>query len=292
MRRTIFLFLVLSFVPLLARGSHFGDFHVIPGAGRGLGVAGSIWQTDVIIHNFQTTPLTVEIGLVESGLGEADNFFPVMVDGAATVRIPAGATRVLTDLLSNHRGRSTALGALLLGGDRPFAVTSRIYNVEASGATIGQTVPVTDEFLRAGTPPAVIPGLVANTNFRSNIGFVAAAGAGAPLVVEIGLRNATGASMGSTTFTIAPGTMSHVQVSTAAITTTQFDIATATIRIVSGLGDVTGYASIIDNRSHQAAFVGSGSPATATSSTQSMLARFLETLRKTREHPEVRARER
>src|SRR5688500_3424507 len=128
MRRTIFLLLVLCFAPSLAFGSHFGDFHVIPGAGRGPGLAGSMWQTDVIIHNFQTTPLTVEIGLVESGLGQAENFFPVMIDGAATVTIPAGATRALTDLLRNHRGRATALGALLLGGNQPFAVTSRIYN--------------------------------------------------------------------------------------------------------------------------------------------------------------------
>src|SRR5687767_10208070 len=133
MRRTFFLLLVLCFTPSMAYASHFGDFHVIPVAGRGPGVSGSMWQTDVIIHNFQTAPLTVEIGLVESGLGQPDNFFPVMIDGAATVTVPAGATRALTDLLRNHRGRATALGALLIGGDRPFAVTSRIYNVEASG---------------------------------------------------------------------------------------------------------------------------------------------------------------
>ncbi len=292
MRRTIFLLLVLCFIPSLALGSHFGDFHVIPVAGRVPGVSGSLWQTDVIIHNFQTTPLTVEIGLVESGLGQPDNFFPVMIDGAATVTVPAGATRALTDLLANHRGRTTAFGALLLGGDHPFAVTSRVYNVAPSGATIGQTVPVTQEFLGAGTQAAVIPGLIANTNFRSNIGFVAAAGAGAPLVVEVGLRGASGASLGATTFTIAAGTMSHVQLSSTAITTTPFDLATATIRILSGSGDVTGYASIVDNRSNHAAFVGSGFPAGTTSPTQSTLAMFLETLRGTRDHPPDRARER
>ncbi len=290
MRRTIFLLLVLCFIPSLALGSHFGDFHVIPVAGRGPGVFGSTWQTDVIIHNFQTTPLTVEIGLVESGLSQPDNFFPVMIDGAETVTVPAGATRALTDLLRNHRGRATASGALLLGGDQPFAVTSRIYNVDASGATIGQTVPVTQEFVSAGAQ-GVIPGLIANANFRSNIGFVAAADAGAPLAVVIELRGATGASLGTTTFTIAPGTISHVQFSSTAITTTPFDLATATIRI-AGSGDVTGYASIIDNRSNHAAFVGSGSPAGTANPTQSTLAAFLQTLRGTPDRPQDRARDR
>ena len=282
MRRTIFVALMLSFAPSML-ASHFGDFHVIPGAGRGPGLAGSMWQTDVIIHNLQATPLTVEIGLVESGLEEADNFFPVMVDGSPTVTIPAGGTRLLADVLRDHRGRSTALGALLLGADHPFAVTSRVYNVEASGATIGQTVPVTQEFLGAGTSRAVIPGLIANANFRSNIGFLAAAGAGAPLVVEVGLTGANGASLGATTFTIAAGTMSHVQFSSHAITTTPFDLATATIGILSGSGDVTGYASVIDNRSNHAAFTGSGFAGTATSAGQSTLATFLRSLRVKRE---------
>lgn len=285
MRRTLFVVLLLCCAPSLTFASHFGDFHVIPGAGRGPGVAGSMWQTDVIIHNFQTTPLTVEIGLVESGLGQADNFFPVLVNGAATVTIPVGATRSLTDLLRNHRGRDSAMGALLIGGDQPFAVTSRIYNVDSSGATIGQTVPVTQEFLSGTAERGVIPGVIANTNVRSNIGFVTAANAGAPLVIEVALTDAAGGALGATNFTIPAGTIAHVQVSSTAITTTPFDLATATIRILSGAGDVTGYASLVDNRSNHAAFVGSGFSGSTTSATQSTLATFLEALRERDRRP-------
>jgi len=43
-----------------------------------------MWQSDIVIHNFQTTPLTVEMGLVDSGLGQAENLFPVIVDGVVT----------------------------------------------------------------------------------------------------------------------------------------------------------------------------------------------------------------
>lgn len=287
MRRTLFIVLLFCLASPPAHGSHFGDFHVIPGAGRGPGVAGSMWQTDVIIHNFRTTPLSVEIGLVESGLSEEENFFPVMIDGAATLTVAPGATRALTDLLRGHRGRDTALGALLIGGDQPFAVTSRIYNVEAGGATIGQTVPVTQEFLGAGIDHAVIPGLMSNANFRTNLGFVAAAGAGEPLVIEVALSGASGTSLGATTFTIPAGTIAHVQLSSKSITTTSFDLATATLRILSGSGDVAGYASVVDNRSNHAAFVDSGFSAAPANAAQSTMATFLRKLREKGDRPSL-----
>ena len=272
MRKATFLALLLCFAPSLAFAANFGDFHVVPSVGHGPGVAGSMWQTDIIIHNFQTTPLTVEMGLVESGLGEAENFFPVLVDGAATFTVAPGATRNLSDVLNNHRGRATALGALLIGADQPFAVTSRVYDVNATGMTVGQTVPSAQEFLSTSTGIAVIPGVTANADFRTNIGFVAGAGGATPLVVEVALTGASGTRLGATTFTIAPGALSHVQLSTASLTTAPFDLATATIRILSGSGDVTGYASIIDNRSNNATFVSSGVPDSGTNSTESTLA--------------------
>ena len=283
MRRIAFVVLAVCLASATALASHFGDFHVIPVAGRGPGLAGSMWQTDVIVHNLGTTPLTVEIGLAESGVGHADNLVPLMVDGAATFTVPAGATRALTDLLASHEGHEgTAMGALLIGGDHPFAVTSRIYNVAASGATIGQSVPVTQEFLGPGSQVAVIPGLIANATYRSNLGFLAAAGAGAPLVVEVGLRGASGASLGATTYTIAPGTMSHVQLSSRAVTTTPFEVATGTLRILSGSGEVTGYGSVVDNRSNHAAFIGSGFSGSATTALGMTMEKFFAKLREKR----------
>jgi hypothetical protein len=77
--------------------------------------------------------------------------------------------------------------------------------------------------------------------------------------------------------------MSHVQFSSHAITTTPFDLATATIAILSGSGDVTGYASVIDNRSNHAAFAGSGFAGTGTDAAQSTMATFLRALRAKRD---------
>lgn len=278
MRRVTFLALLFCFVSSPALAGHLGDFHVVPGAGHVAGLTGSMWQTDIVVHNFENTTLTVEMGLVETGLGVSDNFFPVMVDGATTFTVPPGGTRLLSDVLRNHRGRANAMGALLIGADRPFAVTSRIYNVDASGVSIGQTVPAAQDFLSATSGIAVIPGLVANTNFRSNIGFVAAAGAAEAVVIEVALAGATGTRLGATTFTIPPGSIAQLQVSSTSITTTPFDLATATLRILSGSGDVTGYASIVDNRSNHATFISSGVPGSAPGSIQSTFATVFKAL--------------
>jgi hypothetical protein len=265
MRRMIFIACLLIALPLLGN-----DFHVIPVAGHAPGFNGSMWETDVVIHNFQTTPLVVEIALVDSGLGLTDN-----VSTVTTVTIPAGGTRVLSDLLENHRNRASSMGALLIGSDRPFAVTSRIFNVDARGVSAGQTVSGAHGFLTGTSQRAFIPGLTANANFRSNIGVVAAAGAGAPLVVEVALLGTTGTTLGTTTLTIPASTVSHVQFSSTAITTTPFDAATARIRILSGGGDVTAYASVIDNRTHHATFMSGGLDGGSSGGAASTFASFL-----------------
>ena len=274
MRRLFFVFIL--FTAAAAQGTHFGDFYVIPVAGHTPGARGSMWQSDLIVHNFQTSPVTIEIGLVESGFGVADNFSTVMVDGAATVTVAPGATRVITDLLRDHRGRASSIGALLVGGDRPFALASRVYDA-STGAAIGETVPAAQDFLTGTGQRAVIPGLRVSADFRSNIGVVAAANSGAPLVVELTLSSASGALLGSQTLTIPAGSIVHVQMSSLAFTSNPFDVATANVRIVSGSGNVTAYGSVVDNRSNQAMFIAGGSP--ATTQQRSLFATLLRALR-------------
>lgn len=276
MRRIVFVLFLL--VPFAAHGSHFGDFYIVPVAGHTPGARGSMWQSDLVIHNFQTTPVTIEIGLVESGFGIADNFSSVMVNGAATVAVPAGATRLLSDLLRDHRGRASSIGALLVGGDQPFALASRVYDAAGTTATIGETVPAAQDFLTTAEQRAVIPGLSVGADFRSNIGFVAAAAAGAPLVVEVALLNASGTSLGSQTFTIPAGSIVHMQLSSTALTNVPFDIGTAALRILSGSGNVTAYGSVVDNRSNHVTFVSSGFPG-GTTQQGSVFAAFLNSLR-------------
>ena len=261
--RRMLLFLLVSLVPFAASGEHFGDFYVVPIAGHTEGRAGSFWQTDLIVHNFQDVPVTIEAGLVDSGLATADNFAPVMVDGAATFTVAAGATRVLSDVLRGHRGREAAIGALLVGGDHPFALSTRIYNVAGPTPGAGQIIPVAQDFLDTPSQRAFIPGLVSNSDFRSNIGFLAASGS-TPLVLEVSLAGASGATLGvPLTFTIPSMSIAQIQMSSQQWTTSAFDVATAVLRVVSGTGNVTGYASVVDNRTNNVTVIGSGFPGSA-----------------------------
>src|SRR5712691_8812527 len=119
MRNVRFISLCL-FVALGASAAQFRDFYVIPAAAHASGANGTSWRTDVSIQNIQSTPVTIEVSVVESGEALLDNVFPVSLNGASTVIVPANGNMTLTDILKNHRGRAETTGALLVGGDKAF----------------------------------------------------------------------------------------------------------------------------------------------------------------------------
>jgi hypothetical protein len=247
-----------------AYANHYSDLYVIPGAGHTPGVNGTNWMSDLAIQNFQTTPLTVEIVVIESGF-DFDNVYPLMTEAVnGSVTVPARGNVMLKDVLGGHRGMMTTTGALLVGADRPFAITSRTYSMNPSGDTVGQTVPGVGNFLDNTLSPidlatavAYVPGLVQNTSFRTNLGFVAAngSGSGAPMNLAITIRGADGTPLGGRNFTIPAGAVMQMQFSARDMAPANFDIGGAEFRITSGTGAVVPFASIIDNRTADAVFV-------------------------------------
>ncbi|HET7437038.1 MAG TPA: hypothetical protein VFN10_20175, partial [Thermoanaerobaculia bacterium] len=223
MRKSLFLFLLSGalLLPCAAFAqSVYSDTYVIPVVSHTQGLGGSLWMSDVAITNFSSTPLNVELVVVESGATNMDNIYPLTTatnDGAITV--PANATVVLRDVLNGHRGMTNTYGALILGGDKPFAVTSRLYNGGTGGNMVGQTVTPARDFFENSTGQAdnaavaYLPGLVSNASARTNIGFVAGSGsnAGASMNVEVRIKNAAGQTLGTRNFSIASGNFTHVQ---------------------------------------------------------------------------------
>jgi len=262
-------FLIATCALMLAgtvRADHYADVYVIPVASHTPGVNNTNWQSDIAIYNFQTTPLRVEMVLIESGVSTSDNVVPI---GAAATVIPANSSRIIADVLANQTRPTANVGAIIVGGDKPFAVTSRSYSMSPSGDTVGQTVvPVRDFFTESlnDTPvPAVayIPGLISNGKFRTNLGFAAGAGTTSDLVLEVTVSRADGVDIGTQRFTIPAGTYMHRQFSSNTIGTQQFDAGGARFRIVSGDGAVVPYASVIDNATADAVFVSGQFPANA-----------------------------
>lgn len=256
---------VMLLTAAVARAGHYADFYVIPVAAHTPGVNGTMWMSDVAIQNFQSTPLTVELALIESGEGNPDNVFPIATGATSTsATVPPHGSVLLRDILEDHRGLASVTGAILIGSDRPFAVTSRTYSMTPDGNTIGQTVPPARDFIEntigdtdLTTAVAYIPGLIDNGRFRSNLGAVIGnASATSPLVVTVNIRDAAGVSAGTRTITVPAGNFVHQQFNARSVIGTRiFDIGSAEFRITEGNGAVVPYASVIDNATADAVFI-------------------------------------
>ena len=241
--------LLCTLVAAVASAAQFSDFYVIPAAAHAPGVNGTTWRTDVAIQNFQTTPININMALVETGEGLTNNVNPV----GSPVVVPAGTTVILPDVLNNYRGLASSSGALLVGGDKAFAITSRTYNLTAAG-TLGQTVSASGDVASDMNTVLYLPGLVQNAKFRTNIGLVMSAGAQA-LAVSVTVNN------GTRTFIVQPGVTTHVQFPATTVSPSSFDAAGGTVMITAGTGTVVAYASVVDDGTGDASFIAGGSTA-------------------------------
>jgi hypothetical protein len=141
--------------------------------------------------------------------------------------------------------------------------------VGANGGSYGQTVPPVRDFIDntlgdTSNPGAVayVPGVLHNAAYRTNLGFVAGAGA-TGMVLEIRLKAADGATTGTRTFSIPPNRFAHVQFAASTLTSALIDAGAAEYRITGGDGAVAPYASVVDNVSQDAVFIPSIFPPNA-----------------------------
>lgn len=276
MRRLAVVLMMLVSPALLA--SEYSDLYLIPIAGHVSGANGSVWMSDLSIHNIQSTPITVQLVVIESGEGIADNIAPLDSAVGSSVTIPANGTRILRDVLFGHRGQQQTIGAILAGADKPFAISSRAY-IATAGGTQGQSITPLSNFVDNSLTPvdlsnaaASVTGLTSNSHDRTNLGFVAGSAQG--MTFEVSLHGADGAELGTRTFTIPAGAFEHLQFSSTAITNQAFDEASATYRIVAGSGTLAPYASVVDNLSNGSFFVGSQNPPNAPFTSSALRALF------------------
>ena len=269
--RTLRTFVLAVFAVLgtvSAYAAHYSDLYVIPVVSHTTGQNGTNWMSDVAIQNFATAPLTVQLIFIASGEGRLDNVTPVMngtINGSVTV--PPGGSVLLKDVLAGVPGMDSAIGSLIVGGDRPFAVTSRAYSMTPDGNTIGQTVPPSANFLNVdegsvdlATAVAYVPGLIQNDRDRTNLGLVVANATGfnSTLDVTVTVRNAAGTTVGTRQISVGPGAVTHLQFPVRSLSgagAASFDVGSAEFRVTQGSGSVVSYASVIDNQTADAVFI-------------------------------------
>jgi hypothetical protein len=267
MNRFAIPFLVLSLLTAgAAVAADLSDLYVVPIAGHTHGAFGTAWRSDLVLHNLQAEPITVEMALIESGRPAAADAIAIPFGVEPLLHLGPGETRVISDVLGQQRRDIT--GALIVGASLPFVLTSRTY---AEG-TLGQTVPpiAITSGADASSEVAILAGLAENERQRANVGLVLAASR-APFLAEIELVSASGSSLGSQLVALDTEGFAHHQFAAATIAS---EGVTALVRIVEGEGLVVPYASMIDNASAEAMFV-SAAPATGggAAAARAMLAR-------------------
>jgi hypothetical protein len=153
--------------------------------------------------------------------------------------------------------RSGVKGAIRVSADGGVVVSSRTYNLLLAGnqwnlpegATFGQNVPgVTPaEGLSAGEE-GVIPGVVRNASYRSNV--VLLNMSGAAVTVEADVVSMTGDMLGGpVTMTLQPYEYGQIgDVVGAAGISGDLERGTLAVRVVAGQGPVNVLLSVADNR--------------------------------------------
>jgi hypothetical protein len=231
-----------------------GEVWVIPAVAHADG-NNSKWQSDVRIAHTYAAPVRYRLTFTPSG---ADLSSAVQTE----ITVASGETVALDDILGHWFGAGIAAsgstGVLeirtlnaALGTGRTLA-TSRLFNTTPDGS-FGQfiaAVPHSKFLASAGRQTLVA--LSQSSRFRTNVGLVE--GSGFPANVQLDAFDGNGAKLLSTTLALKAG--EHRQIGSL-LTANGVDAthARVDVKLLSPVGSVYSYASVIDNTTGDPSFV-------------------------------------
>lgn len=214
------------------------------------GFAGTLWRTDLEVHNPGTLDATYIIELLVRN--QANPSPP-----RATFTLSEGRSATYNDVLQsvfNFSG-AAALRITPISGD--ILLASRTYNQTPSG-TYGQFVPAhaITQAITSGRSARLIqlshdPSL--QTGFRTNLGFVSATVV--PIDVEIRFATAIGLHLGTYTFQLKPYEFKQFDKAYELVSNTVVNGGYVTVRTTTVGGVFFAYASVVDNRTGDPVFV-------------------------------------
>ena len=233
------------FVPAVDTSVMKATHAVVPGVAE-LATTGGRWQSDVRIFNPSPASVTATL-----------SYFP---QGATTaiatkqLTIEPGAVLALDNVLANTFGTTSSSGALQIDSTEPLVTNARTYN-QREGGTYGQfiTAATVDDATGIGERPLEILQLEESTRFRSNVGLAEITGHAATVEVTATLPGHKLAA----TFRIDLGPNEFRQIGSLLSSMGMSDAynASMAVRVVGGVGRVTGYASVIDNATQDPTFI-------------------------------------
>jgi hypothetical protein len=236
-RRLALLFLLLALAPSLLAIPLAGEDVLVPIAGRTPGANGTFWKTDLTISNLSTVNETVPVTLS-------------LTDASSTVsselRLSAGESVLLSDVLLSVFERETGTGALRVTGDAPLLVRARIYTTHPTAGEFSQSV--------QGLP---VDSLAAENDlsgifdhgFRTNVGIASPLG---DAVATLRLRDRFGSTLRTHHVTVSAGQV--VQLNDI-LHVFELEPAQAASIHVSATLPVYAYASVVRNDSGDPLFI-------------------------------------
>jgi len=256
---------VVTPVSPVPRNTPQADSLIIPGVAHTSGANNSNFQSDVRVANVSAQTMKYTL-----------NFTPIATDGtqsgnSTTIEIEPGATTALDDILSSFFGSGGASSGTLeirpvttstssssfastvsptkLGVNTVTVASSRTYNVNPTGGTLGQFIPAIpfSQFISKSTSSLTtilsLQQVASSAAYRTNIGLVEAAGQAASVLLRV--FDDKNNLLAEIPVNLLPG--SYVQDNYFAKNGLSFTDGRVELQVTSSTGKVTAYASTIDN---------------------------------------------
>ncbi len=214
---------------------------VVPVVASTIGPFDTHWKTDIILRNDLKTEATVALSLPTA----KDQ--PIIL-----LTIPGGGGQRFTDVVGQAFAMDNVISPLVVQtlGRHSIRVTATAYAVQGDKITTPQPIPITD--VSSFHPLRTIQAIVYTDSRRTNIGLVNLGDHEA--VLTVALRSANGTTIGATRSVLPPNSMWHLAVQLLFPAMIMGD--DYSLLVETGAHDTYIYASIVDNKTNEAQFIG------------------------------------
>lgn len=237
------------------------DSLIIPAVAHAVGANESLFESDVRITNLSSQTMKYQLNFTPSGVDGT------LTGSSSTIQVEPGATLALDDILASFFGTGTTTASIGTLEIRPTTTTTTTGFVSANPTTVKTTVASsrTYNFTPNGTFGQYIPAIsfsrfiaksstslrnvislqqIAHsatilTGYRTNVGVIEGAGEAAEVLISV--FNAAGDKLGEIPLSLKAG--EHRQFALGI----PVDNGRLEAEVLSSTGQITAYASVVDN---------------------------------------------
>lgn len=225
-----------------------GRRYILPGVAD-LNTGTSNWRSDIRIFNAGTTPASATLTYYPQGGNPGAN-------APATMTIAPGEVKAIDGALQSLFGVGNSGGSILVTtpNDSRLVATARTYNLTSNG-TYGQFIPglAPGDGVGLNERAAQILQVEESDRFRTNLGIVELTGN--PVTVEISAFVPDSKVTAKTQITLGPNEFRQIGGILHQLGLGTTYNARIAMRVVGGTGRISGYGSLIDNRTQDPTYV-------------------------------------